>query len=94
MQSGERQYRWVLRRRSYGRQGASSGAGATGGQVRPQEAELQEWARGDRDSTGRVTAALRLRHVLAATLPCLHFHRERYGSAAAAVFTRDHEIPR
>ena len=48
------------------------------------------------DSTGRVTATLRLRHGTAATLPCLHFHRARNGSAALpcepAVFTRDHEI--
>ncbi|CAL8360631.1 unnamed protein product [Boreogadus saida] len=34
-----------------------------------------------RDSTGCVTATLRLRHETAATLPCLHFHRECYGSA-------------
>ena len=33
------------------------------------------------DSTGRVTAVLRLRHGTAVTLPCLHFHQARYGSA-------------
>ncbi|CAL8322762.1 unnamed protein product [Boreogadus saida] len=47
-----------------------------------------------RDSTGRVTASVTAAARLGRDFALLAFPPERYGSAAAAVFTRDHEIPR